>query len=214
MRFFNQSEATADFDHWAKATYWSLEEAVALLFGKEPKIVSWEKLKSYQEKSPFVNDYRKFRDLARRASASGLLQDPGSPGIFLSWARRIDHEPPAALVEASDKYGYLTLDWYDHYQNLKERYDELESTIQNQSEVSHEFEEVPGQLKQSLGKYWTELEDKALGAVREFPAWSKSVRQVQKSGNLNDWLKQNFDLNDREAYIVQKALTEQFDQLK
>jgi len=40
-RFFNQPRATADFTHWSKAPYWTLEEALALAFGKAPEIVSW-----------------------------------------------------------------------------------------------------------------------------------------------------------------------------
>src|SRR5262249_33105390 len=36
-RFFNQPYAKADFAHWSKATYWTLDEAMALSFGKAPE---------------------------------------------------------------------------------------------------------------------------------------------------------------------------------
>lgn len=39
-RFFHLSSASADFEHWSKATYWSLGEAVALTFGKAPEVVN------------------------------------------------------------------------------------------------------------------------------------------------------------------------------
>ena len=39
-RFFNAAQAAADVMHWSKASIWTLEEAVALSFGKDPKYVS------------------------------------------------------------------------------------------------------------------------------------------------------------------------------
>jgi hypothetical protein len=67
LRFFHQPHAAADFDHWSKAEHWSLEEAVALAMGKAPEIVSWPKIDSYVQVSPFVQRYRRLRDLAHRA---------------------------------------------------------------------------------------------------------------------------------------------------
>jgi hypothetical protein len=37
-RFFNQPNAKADFDYWSKAEHWSLDEAIALVFGKAPEL--------------------------------------------------------------------------------------------------------------------------------------------------------------------------------
>jgi hypothetical protein len=48
-RFFTQPQAKADFGHWSKAEHWSLDEAIALVFGKAPEIVSWDKIKTYVE---------------------------------------------------------------------------------------------------------------------------------------------------------------------
>ena len=39
-RFFNQSSSNADFSDWSKMAHWSLDEAVALSFGKNPKTVN------------------------------------------------------------------------------------------------------------------------------------------------------------------------------
>ena len=47
-RFFNQPRATADFEHWSKAAYWTLEEAIALAMGKAPESVSWMTIRKYQ----------------------------------------------------------------------------------------------------------------------------------------------------------------------
>lgn len=39
-RFFNRANAEADLDHWSKTAYWTLDEAVALTFGKKPRVVN------------------------------------------------------------------------------------------------------------------------------------------------------------------------------
>src|SRR5690348_15997691 len=72
-RFFNQPSASADFDHWSKASYWTLDEAVALSFGKAPEIVKWEQIKQYLQVSPFAVQYGRVLDLARRAQQWGQL---------------------------------------------------------------------------------------------------------------------------------------------
>ena len=38
-RFFNLPEASADYDHWSKAAHWTLDEAIALSFGRAPEVV-------------------------------------------------------------------------------------------------------------------------------------------------------------------------------
>jgi len=56
-RFFNRSSANADFSHWSKATYWTLDEAIALSFGKAPEVVKWESVQSLVGVSPFAFQY-------------------------------------------------------------------------------------------------------------------------------------------------------------
>src|SRR5689334_172654 len=51
-RFFNQPAAKADFTHWGKLSYWTLDEAVALSFGRAPELVSWKMVESHVSVSP------------------------------------------------------------------------------------------------------------------------------------------------------------------
>jgi hypothetical protein len=67
-RFFHQPRAAADFEHWSKAAYWTIEEAVALAMGKAPEIVSWTTIQKYRGVSPFVRRYARLLDLAKRAT--------------------------------------------------------------------------------------------------------------------------------------------------
>src|SRR5262245_44110124 len=69
-RFYNHPAARADFEHWAKAAHWTLDEAIALSFGRAPELVRWEKLQSLTALgSPFAAQYARRRDLALRAKS-------------------------------------------------------------------------------------------------------------------------------------------------
>jgi hypothetical protein len=124
-RFFNLPQAKADYDHWSKAAHWTLDEAIALSFGRAPEIVRWDKLANIASLgSPFVTQYARRRDLALRAMHWKQLFDPVLPGIFLAWAKRTDIAVPRELVEAVEKRGVRVADWktlYDDAMALRER---------------------------------------------------------------------------------------------
>lgn len=66
-QFFNQPSARADFDHWSKAAHWTLDEAIALSFGRSPEKVGWETIKVFYPSSPFAVQFYRRRDLARKS---------------------------------------------------------------------------------------------------------------------------------------------------
>ena len=118
QRFYNQSNAKADFAHWAKAAHWTLDEAIALSFGKAPEVVQWEKLQNLTElRWPFVTEYVRRRDLALRAKAWEQLYDPVLPGIFLAWAKQTDIDVPPELIEEIEKRGVQVADWKSLYED-------------------------------------------------------------------------------------------------
>jgi len=123
QRFFNQPSAKADFEHWSKTAYWTLEEAIALAFGKNPEIVTWKRVQEYINTSAFAGRFAKARDLALRAEHLGQLYDPVLPGFFLAWARRNDLDAPKELIEQVEKRGVVVADWKDAYDKLKEQFD-------------------------------------------------------------------------------------------
>ena len=99
-RFFNQPYAQADLDHWSKAAHWTLDEAIALSFGKAPERVNWKSVSPLVGISAFALQYQRRHDLAQRALAWQQLYDPVLPGIFLAWAKRTDIEVPTELEAA------------------------------------------------------------------------------------------------------------------
>lgn len=123
-RFFNQPNAEADFEHWSKAAHWTLDEAIALSFGRAPEKVTWERVKPYVEASPFAFQYQRRRDLAFRAVAWKQLFDPVLPGIFLAWAKRTDVAVPPELEVAVTARGHQVADWKSLYDDLKANFDD------------------------------------------------------------------------------------------
>lgn len=98
-RFFNRASADADFDHWSKAAYWTIDEGIALLLGKAPDVVNWDSVADYVAVSPFARRYAKLRDLALRAQRSGQLAQRIEPLRFLDWANRNGIAMPVDLQE-------------------------------------------------------------------------------------------------------------------
>jgi len=113
--FFNRPAATADFNLWSRTAYWTLEEAVALSFGKSPKVVNWSAIKSFSSVSPFVRRYAEVLDLATRAKKIGQLYDTVLPGFFIGWARRYDLDFPQELEAMVKARGRQIGDWKTLY---------------------------------------------------------------------------------------------------
>jgi hypothetical protein len=128
-RFFNLPGASADYSHWSRSSYWSLDEAVALSFGRAPELVNWKTVQPYARVSPFAFAYGRLRDLVLRAQTMGQLFDPALPGFYLAWARRNDIAYPIELENRIKAMGILVADW-------KTRCDDLEKHFLSEREAA------------------------------------------------------------------------------
>lgn len=124
-RFYNTTSSNADFAHWSKAAYWTIDEAIALSFGKEPEVVTWQKVEPLKEKTTFAKSFAKRRDLATRAVLAKKLSEPVLPVRFLSWAKEMNIELPTILISEVEKIGATTINWEAAYQKLKVDFDAL-----------------------------------------------------------------------------------------
>jgi hypothetical protein len=72
------------------------------------------------------------------------------------------------------------------------------------------------QLSQVLSKseYWQRLQAMAVKAIKEYPDWRRTQPRIQKSGSLQDWLKDRIGANTREAEILKKVLSDFFEELR
>jgi hypothetical protein len=134
-RFFNQPHAKADFDHWSKAEHWSLDEAIALVLGKAPEIVSWDKIKTYAGTSRFVKQYSRLRDLAERAKVWNKLYDPVLPPIFLKWAEDNEIAIPPDLSAKVERLKGKLVDWKKQCEELQAAFDRLNTSYDSLREM-------------------------------------------------------------------------------
>jgi hypothetical protein len=110
-QFYNQPDAQANFDHWSKAEYWTFDEAIALLLGKSPKVLTPKRVEKEIRTiatafflgerptvPPFLRRYEELYDLARRAQVMNKVRM--HPAVPVVWARKTGAAvPPEQLVQ-------------------------------------------------------------------------------------------------------------------
>lgn len=148
-RFFSQPHAAADFDHWSKAEHWTLDEAIALSFGKAPEVVNWKRIESLIQISHFAKQYQRRRDLAQRAAAWKKLYDPVLPSLFLKWAKDNEIDVPAELVEKVEARKGRLVDWKKEFEEQKNAYEELNALY---DKFRSQYEEHVADWKKLVGQ--------------------------------------------------------------
>lgn len=91
--------------YWAKMGFWTIEQATALLIGKDPDVIldaggaptgcSAETLAAYRDTYRLIDSYA-------RISGKGFNQPPAD---FIEWASHIGIDPAPGLVEAVQAQG-------------------------------------------------------------------------------------------------------------
>lgn len=110
-QFYNQSDAQANFLHWSKAEYWTFDEAIALLLGKSPKVLTPDRVQreiraiengfflgERPAVPPLLTQYEELRDLARRATV--MNRKCLHPATAFVWAQKTGAvTPPLELMQ-------------------------------------------------------------------------------------------------------------------
>ncbi len=94
------SEAEADFVYWGNMPFWTLDEGIALLLGKDPERVNWGVIRHYVNSEFSIDlcfDYSKLRTLILRSLDVGEIEESNSPAVFLAWAETKQVKIPEAL---------------------------------------------------------------------------------------------------------------------
>lgn len=101
--FFNQPNAKADFDYWCKMPLWTIDEATALLLGKDPRVVCWKNIYFYaMPQSPhtkpelFGKEYQNLRNLLSRQYENNEYIKI-VPSELIEWASSIGLTVPETL---------------------------------------------------------------------------------------------------------------------
>ena len=119
QRFFNQTRADMDVTHWSRMSCWTLDQAVALSLGKDPRVVKWLLVKDFVRVSPFATEFEARREIVISAIVMRQLRDPTIPAVFLAWAERMQFPIPGNLVDAVRALGHQIADWKSAYDEQK-----------------------------------------------------------------------------------------------
>ncbi len=165
QRWFSQQSADADISHWSRMSAWTLDEAVALSLGKDPRKVNWDKLKSLVGISPFAEKYQAQREIFNRAKLAGQLWDSTIPGVLIAWAGRMRVEFPSVLVDAIKDLGIQISDWksaFDRQKDIAEKaqaeaIEEKKASIKMMQDHSAYIGKLSSDYKKIIESHKTEI---------------------------------------------------------
>lgn len=130
-RPFNAIGSPADFDHWSRCSYWTIEEAVALTLGREPSRATLKIVTTYAQFSPFAKTYLRLHDLARRAVSAQQLTEPTYLGPYIAWAKRLDLDVAPGLLAAVEARGVEVRDWKSLFDGLAPLHEKAKADIES-----------------------------------------------------------------------------------
>ncbi len=139
-RSYNHPSAKADWSHWAKAEFWTTDEAVALSFDKDPRFVDWAGLRDMQNTWDFAADYGDRLELLERAVAARALNQRSKPELVLAWMRKKGIEMPAGSLSA---FGRLDAEPELSYEQLQATISDLEARLATAQRQIAEMSEAP-----------------------------------------------------------------------
>jgi len=144
------SRAQADFFYWGNMPFWTLDEGIALLLGKDPSIVKWDVVRhyvNYFESSELCLDYDKLRTLVLRAVEIGEIDEPTFPVVFLEWAKNSGIEISEVLWQQVEKRKSTVINCSD--ENDRSHFDSTENLAELESLLKIKEKEIDS-LKEEL----------------------------------------------------------------
>ena len=96
-RFFHDRSSRADYGTWIDREQWSVDEATALLLGKNPDVVNWQTINPFVFKSKFAERYATLRQKIFDAVEASKVHYSRTPAAFLYYASSIGFVLPADL---------------------------------------------------------------------------------------------------------------------
>jgi hypothetical protein len=155
-RPFNQQAAfLPDYDHYWKIAFLTVDEAVALSLGRNPRVVDRAMVEPYLEEfSQFAEDYRDRQELVVRAVLFGELPEQFSPLTFLTWAHQNKVRVPQEFIDNAFDRGEPVKYWRDVYveiaSDLERAHAEIEALRAAYEAKQQEFD----QLNQQTIEEW------------------------------------------------------------
>ncbi len=143
-----------DYDHYFKCATWTLEEAVALSFGKDPERVNSKAVEQFAQTGPQAKMYMKRWTQTQRAKATGQLWDPVYPNIFLAWAKNLGLDLPPELMTQVTQRSLSLKNWQNLYEeqvaHTKKQQEQFTDIIAKWKEALDGARSENAQLKEQI----------------------------------------------------------------
>lgn len=206
----NLQEATfEDYKRWCRLPTWDAFEAFALISGIIPPFRYFQSSTCSLLTSPFKGGSFETFELFRRSISTGNLRDNSHPRAIAKWAKDNQIALPATFEQVIYEMGWFTndLDPAAELAELKEAHqalkDKFTALLREHEELKNSYEV----LEAIIGsEHFSEFLDKTRQAVEELPSWTGQQAKIQSSGNLRDWVIDNFEFYTKEVELVKKIL--------
>lgn len=183
-RFYNQENCSADFGLWSKASYWKVDEAIALALGKDPRCISFLKIVHYRANSQFVQDYMLYHDLAERAKQFGEIFEHVFPTVFMGWAKARNLPFSPLLEELLLINGHSFIDWKEGFENALAECDRaMKAVVYFHDEANKHSATVDQQSAtiEEQAKVIQELRSVLIGHLEQWPTEKKLDTRERES---------------------------------
>jgi hypothetical protein len=158
--------------------FWSKEEAVALILGKEPNRVNQINLEEYSTRnSPFIQEFKRLTQLIDRAVEGKRLPERPTPRESTEWARALNFEVPAKLDEELEQLELPSTPGWDTFDEGNETYPrELHIAVRAWRATQHQASSTgtpKEQIRAWVREYFPDLSKEAVERIAVVCNWDK-----------------------------------------
>jgi hypothetical protein len=113
---YHAEECAVNFSDWSNA-FWTIQQATALVLGKNPDQIEAGQIEEDSERSLFAWYYHRVQSLISEAQIDKRLPDPIRPRILIEWANGVGINYPDGIENAipvddkeADDYRWMYMD--------------------------------------------------------------------------------------------------------
>lgn len=185
------SNSKADFVYWSKMPFWTLEEGIVLLLGRDPELAKWKIVQhyvNYSYSTDFCSAFYKLRNLSLRAVERSEIKEPCSPIDFLNWAKGRDIYIPEELWrQVVNNPTVKGMDW-------AEKLSELNKLLEAKDEKISTLEEQVIYLQEKINKLeplvWEGFDERSSTYAEELAIAIKAYQIISKQWKKGSSIKQ------------------------